>query len=354
MAGTPGPNLGLVSGFGHGANGWDTDMDNNLALLDALVNTTVVNMTTKAPPPNPAPGDRYVIAAGATGDWAGKDNQLAVFVKGVFVFYNPKVGTRVYDLSTKLFHYFDADGWALEPAGAAGGGGGGLADAPNDGKAYVRQGGAWVALASAGGGGGSTPKLQVVQSAIGGNGAFAFPLAPIEGNVLVAFTVGNFIRPSLESDSWQRLIPTQGFTAATGSHVCPGMFWRPVAANETAAIAVTSDADMTIAYEISGIASSDFLAAVEGLDLQDNPNTAPAPLVSQGDSTLAIVFAGQRAGNASSTFGPFWKNYISANPGRQGASAYTGAIPAQTSLSEAVTIDPAASDISYGMILLKS
>ena len=55
-----------------------------------------------APPANPAEGDRYIIGAGATGAWAGKDNQLAEWhavgsASATWIFLEPWIGFRTYE-----------------------------------------------------------------------------------------------------------------------------------------------------------------------------------------------------------------------------------------------------------------
>ena len=53
-----------------------------LRLLDGLVQLSVLDRHLTAPPGSPADGDRYIVAAGATGDWAGWDLNIAYFVDG--------------------------------------------------------------------------------------------------------------------------------------------------------------------------------------------------------------------------------------------------------------------------------
>ncbi len=48
-----------------------------LVMLDALLNTGVIDKDLTAPPGSPASGDVYIAATGATGAWTGKDNQIA-------------------------------------------------------------------------------------------------------------------------------------------------------------------------------------------------------------------------------------------------------------------------------------
>lgn len=69
----------------------------NLALdvIDALLQTAVINMDQTAPPGTPADGDLHIVSAGATGDWAGQDNNMARWVDdpGYWQFY--AAGTQV-------------------------------------------------------------------------------------------------------------------------------------------------------------------------------------------------------------------------------------------------------------------
>ena len=54
----------------------------NLALnvVDALLQTTVIDMDLTAPPGSPSDGDLHIVAAGATGAWSGQDDKLARYV----------------------------------------------------------------------------------------------------------------------------------------------------------------------------------------------------------------------------------------------------------------------------------
>ena len=50
-----------------------------LRLLDGLVQLSVLDRDLTAPPGSPADGDRYIVASGATGDWAGWDLNVALW-----------------------------------------------------------------------------------------------------------------------------------------------------------------------------------------------------------------------------------------------------------------------------------
>ncbi|MBI2720353.1 MAG: DUF2793 domain-containing protein [Rhizobiales bacterium] len=55
-----------------------------LLQLDAAVHLSVVNRTSVAPPASPAEGDRYLVAASATGAWAGNSGKIAAWQAGAW------------------------------------------------------------------------------------------------------------------------------------------------------------------------------------------------------------------------------------------------------------------------------
>ncbi len=67
-----------------------------LDLLDGLVQLSVKDRDLTAPPASPAEGDRYIVAAGATGAWAGWDGDVALFSGGAWVRLSPQTGWRVW------------------------------------------------------------------------------------------------------------------------------------------------------------------------------------------------------------------------------------------------------------------
>jgi hypothetical protein len=65
-----------------------------LNALDALVQLAVKDRDVTAPPGSPAEGDRYIVAAGASGAWAGRDLDIAAWQGGAWNFYEPTEGWR--------------------------------------------------------------------------------------------------------------------------------------------------------------------------------------------------------------------------------------------------------------------
>ena len=66
-----------------------------LRLLDVLVQLAVTDRTRTEPPAAPEEGDRHLIAAGATGAWAGRANQIAAFWGGAWLYLIPRDGWTV-------------------------------------------------------------------------------------------------------------------------------------------------------------------------------------------------------------------------------------------------------------------
>lgn len=60
--------------------------------LDAIAQLSVLDRNLAAPPATPADGDRYIVAASATGDWAGFETHIAAWQDGAWMFYQPAPG----------------------------------------------------------------------------------------------------------------------------------------------------------------------------------------------------------------------------------------------------------------------
>jgi hypothetical protein len=82
-----------------------------LRRLDTSVQIAVRDATHTAPPLSPAEGDRYIVATGASGAWAGHVLQIAAFVDGAWEFLEPKAGWRVWSLADDRLLVFDGATW---------------------------------------------------------------------------------------------------------------------------------------------------------------------------------------------------------------------------------------------------
>ncbi|PHS27727.1 MAG: ribonuclease III [Robiginitomaculum sp.] len=85
--------------------------------LDALVQLVITSQTLAAPPAAPLEGERYIIAAGATGLWTGKDTRIAAWQDGAWAYYLPKAGWQAWVIDQVQMLYFDGTVWQLPPRG---------------------------------------------------------------------------------------------------------------------------------------------------------------------------------------------------------------------------------------------
>lgn len=82
-----------------------------LHVIDQAINLVVVRRDLSDPPVDPAEGDRYVVAAPASGAWTGREGQIAAFVNGIWHFFTPEIGWRVYDRSAADLLVWSGSGW---------------------------------------------------------------------------------------------------------------------------------------------------------------------------------------------------------------------------------------------------
>jgi hypothetical protein len=82
-----------------------------LRLLDGLVQLSVLDRDLTAPPGSPEDGDRYIVASGATGDWAGWDLNVAVFTDGAWLRLPPRVGWRTWIEDEGLLLVYNGSEW---------------------------------------------------------------------------------------------------------------------------------------------------------------------------------------------------------------------------------------------------
>ena len=125
--------------------------------LDGLVQLSVQDRDLTAPPASPAEGDRYIVAAGATGTWAGWDGDVTMFSGGAWVRLTPQTGWRAWIDDEGVLLVFDGASWIGVTPDALQGltrlGLGTTADAANPFAAKLN-GALWTALAAAEGGNG--------------------------------------------------------------------------------------------------------------------------------------------------------------------------------------------------------
>ena len=82
-----------------------------LRQLDALVQLAVSSASVTTPPALPEPGQRYIVPAGASGDWAGQEGALAVFEETGWAFYAPNPGWIAWVEDSARQEVFDGSDW---------------------------------------------------------------------------------------------------------------------------------------------------------------------------------------------------------------------------------------------------
>lgn len=92
-----------------------------LERLDVLLMLSVASRTRTAPPPAPSEGARWIVPAGAGGDWAGEAGRIAAWLNGGWRFFAPRPGWRAFVEDEGGDAVFASGVWQ---AAATGGGGG--------------------------------------------------------------------------------------------------------------------------------------------------------------------------------------------------------------------------------------
>ena len=81
------------------------------ARIDALLQPVVIEER-GAPPAEAAPGDCYLVGDPASSGWTGRERAVAVWAENQWLFWPPREGARVLDLSSGALATFTAsEGW---------------------------------------------------------------------------------------------------------------------------------------------------------------------------------------------------------------------------------------------------
>ena len=83
-----------------------------LRLLDGLVQLAVLDRHLTAPPASPADGERYIVAAGGTGAWAGWDLNVAYRVDGAWMRLVPRPGWQAWVADEATFLAWSGSDWS--------------------------------------------------------------------------------------------------------------------------------------------------------------------------------------------------------------------------------------------------
>lgn len=90
--------------------------------IDALAAGRVEERNLTAPPIGPGDGEAFIVGSGATGPWAGRDDGIALFQNGGWVFVTPWSGCTLWLEAERSFVTFDGADWVTGyQSGSAGG-----------------------------------------------------------------------------------------------------------------------------------------------------------------------------------------------------------------------------------------
>lgn len=82
-----------------------------IRMLDALVQVGVASRAQTTPPASPADGVRYIVAAAATGAWAGQTGSIAAFQDGAWDFYPPRPGFTAWVADEAIAVVYNGTAW---------------------------------------------------------------------------------------------------------------------------------------------------------------------------------------------------------------------------------------------------
>ena len=91
-----------------------------LVILDNLMNNGVKDKDLTTPPENPSQNDLYIVGVGASGEWEGKDNQLAFYDNG-WRFCQARQGTKYWVNDENCIYVFNMTSWSKFSGGEGGG-----------------------------------------------------------------------------------------------------------------------------------------------------------------------------------------------------------------------------------------
>jgi pectin methylesterase-like acyl-CoA thioesterase len=146
---TPSPTLGL-SQMPFDAPGWDNVNDRDKLRLDqehrqGQTQAPVIDRDLTAPPGSPTVGDRYLVAAGATGAWAGQDDNIAQWNGSSWAFVPAIAGMIVFVNDETIHLTYNGTAWTASLSDAASIRGVNVSlTPPVEGQALIVQGGEYV------------------------------------------------------------------------------------------------------------------------------------------------------------------------------------------------------------------
>lgn len=84
-----------------------------LVRIDALLHAAVESRAEAVPPSSPIPGAMWIVADGASGEWAGQAGRIACFHGGGWSFIEPVEGCLIWSKADALFVRREAASWIV-------------------------------------------------------------------------------------------------------------------------------------------------------------------------------------------------------------------------------------------------
>lgn len=86
-------------------------VNESFAILDILGQGRILDKDLATPPAEPEDGDAYIVAASATDDWLGREDDIAFWFDeaGAWRFVTPNVGWSLYVVDEAKYYRFEAD-----------------------------------------------------------------------------------------------------------------------------------------------------------------------------------------------------------------------------------------------------
>ncbi len=88
-----------------------------LMRIDAILNNGAIDKDLSTPPVSPAEGDLYIVADGATGDWASHDNKITYFNQ-IWRFISPNEGMILWVNDENKIYTWGGSSWVTAGSGA--------------------------------------------------------------------------------------------------------------------------------------------------------------------------------------------------------------------------------------------
>ncbi|MCB1485614.1 MAG: DUF2793 domain-containing protein [Hyphomicrobiaceae bacterium] len=82
-----------------------------LRALDTIVQLTVEDRDLSAPPASPVEGQCFIVAAGATGAWAGQEGLVAAYQDAAWLFYPVRTGWRAWIVDESALFVWNGSSW---------------------------------------------------------------------------------------------------------------------------------------------------------------------------------------------------------------------------------------------------